>query len=236
MNHFFYNPEIHFKMWGTSHLVVIFLSINLILVLFLFKKRLFPYRHVIRITVGSALILSRISLDFWYIQTGEWDIGVSLPLELCSIASLMCGVMLLTKSERLFEVFYFIAIGGAIQAILTPSLDYGFPQFRFFQFFIDHFLLILAPLIMIALYEYRVTIGSVLKAFITINLIAIAVFFINISIPANYMFLRHKPATPSLLDLLGDYPWYLLSLQGVTIAVFLILYVPFAFNFLLKRK
>lgn len=227
MYNWYYNPEIKFFMWETSHIITIILILCLITSLFVFKHQLKRYRNIIRITVGSLLILSRISLDIWYIQTNSWNLLYSLPLELCSIASLISGVMLLTKSYRLFEVFYFIAIGGAIQAILTPNLNYGFPQFRFFQFFVDHFLLILAPLIMIVLFNYRITIKSVWKAFITINVIALVVFIINLLLSSNYMFLLHKPTTVSILDYLGSYPWYLLSLEGITLSIFFILYLPF---------
>lgn len=227
MYNWFYNPEIKFFMWETSHIITIIFILCLISSLFVFKYQLKRYRNIIRITVGSLLILSRISLDVWYIKTGLWDVLYSLPLELCSIASLITAVMLLTKSYRLFEVFYFIAIGGAIQAILTPNLNYGFPQFRFWQFFLDHFLLILAPLLMIVLFNYRLTIKSVWKAFITINVIALVVFIINLLLPANYMFLLHKPTTVSILDYLGSYPWYLLSLEGITLSIFFILYLPF---------
>src|SRR5690625_2435944 len=230
MNNWFYNPDVPFYMWGTSHLVTICLIFGLVVAIFIFKEPLTPYRRFIRLTVGWLLIISRISLDIWYIQTGMWDIRTSLPLELCSIASLVCAIMLLTKSRKLFEVFYFIAIGGAIQAILTPDLLFGFPQFRYIQFFIDHFMLIIAPILMIALYRYTITLKSVLKPFITINILAAIVFIINSFLSANYMFLKHKPSGASLLDILGPYPWYLVSLEGITLAVFFLLYLPFAFK------
>src|SRR5699024_4941958 len=123
-----------------------------IIALFIFRKPLVPYRRYIRLTAGWTLLISRISLDYWYISTGQWFASSSLPFELCSIASIVCAIMLLTKSKFLFEIFYFIAIGGAIQAILTPELLFVFPQYRYIQFFLDHTLLILAPLIMISLY------------------------------------------------------------------------------------
>src|SRR5699024_4532188 len=133
MSNWFYNPAISFQMWGIPHLVTICLMLFLALTCFRWRESLVPYRNVIFYTVGTLLILSRISLDSWYIITGTWNVKTSLPLELCSIASLLCGLMLLTRSHYLFEVFYFIAIGGAIQAIVTPDLNFGFPQFRYFQ-------------------------------------------------------------------------------------------------------
>jgi hypothetical integral membrane protein (TIGR02206 family) len=38
---------------------------------------------------------------------------------------------------------------------------------------------------------------------------AVVVFWINRAIGTNYGFLNGKPAAPSLLDVMGEWPWYL---------------------------
>lgn len=232
MLEWFYNPKEQFQMWNLTHLLTITIIIILYSWIFILRDKLRPFRKQIRLTIGIMIILSRVSLDIWYVTTGTWSLEYALPIELCSIASLAVGVMLLTKNHFLFETFYFIGIAGAIQALLTPDLSFGFPQFRFLQFFIDHFLLILAPLLMIWLYDYTITKRSILKAFMTINGLASIVFIINLFIDANYMFLIHKPVSASLLDLLGPYPYYLLSLEVIALIIFFILYLPF----IRKRK
>jgi len=226
----FYNSANQFYMWDVTHLVTIITILSLYGAFYVFRHTLQPYRNIIRITVGITLLASRISLDIWYITTGTWNIHTSLPFELCSIASIACAIMLLTRNRFLFETFYFIGIAGAIQAIVTPDLLFGFPQFRFIQFFTDHFLLILAPLIMIWLYNYTITKWSIMKAFITINVIAIFVFIINTLTDANYMFLIQKPTSASLLDVLGPYPYYLLALEVIAIVIFIILSLPFTYR------
>src|SRR5690625_7970907 len=77
------------------------------------------------------------------------------------------------------------------------------------------------------LYAYKIIFFTLIKAFLTINLIAAIVFIINLLIDANYMFLIHKPRSTSLLDILGPYPYYLIALEGIVIIVFFILYLPF---------
>lgn len=230
MSKWFYDPEEQFYMWDIAHLITILVIIILISLLFIYRKPLFPYRKKIRITVGLSLIMSRISLDVWYMATGQWSTKSSLPLELCSIASIACAIMLLTKNRSLFEIFYFIALGGAMQAIITPDLHFPFPQYRFLQFFIDHFLLMIAPLIMIWLYSFTITLRSVIKSFFTLNIIALIVYGFNIALSANYMFLRYKPSAGSLLDFLGPYPYYILSLEIVTLCIFVVLYLPFSWH------
>jgi len=226
MQQWFYNPNSNFQMWGMTHIVTIIFIIVCLFALFVFKKTLLPYRRKIRITVGWTLIISRLSLDIWYLSTSQWSVKSSLPFELCSIASIMCAIMLLTKNKSLFEVFYFIALAGAFQAIVTPDLNFGFPQFRYIQFFLDHFLLIAAPLMMISLYDFKVTHRSIIKSFLTLNGIAAIVFCINIIFSSNYMFLSHKPNSASLLDFLGPYPFYLISLELVALLIFSMLYLP----------
>src|SRR5699024_2642010 len=139
-------------MWGITHLLTICVMIILFIGIYKYRKALTSHRRSIRLTVGWLLIGSRLSLDIWYVTTDQWTVQSSLPLELCGISSLLAGVMLLTKSEFLFDVLYFISICGAIMAIITPDLYLRFPHYRLLQFFIDHFLLILAPLLMIWLY------------------------------------------------------------------------------------
>src|SRR5690625_866263 len=113
MYEWLYNPTIPFHMWKTTHLLTILFIGLIVLSFYLFKGQLKPHRNFIRISVGWTLILSRLSLDIWYVITDQWSVRTSLPLELCSIASLICGLMLLTKNRHLLEIFYFIAIGGA---------------------------------------------------------------------------------------------------------------------------
>ena len=227
MMNWYYNPNVNFEMGTFEHFFTMAIISLIITALFLFRQPLTPYRRVIRLTVGWGLIFSRLSLDIWYIITDNWHITSSLPFELCSIATIMGGIMLITKNRFLFEVFYFIAIGGAIQAIVTPDLYFGFPQFRFLQFFIDHMLLVISPIILIIFYQFNITFKSLIKSFITLNGIALIVYIINHIISANYMFLTEKPQGGSLLDFLGPYPYYLISLEGVTFIIFLILFLPF---------
>lgn len=213
-------------MWDTIHLVTIGAIFLCVVAVFSYRKQLIPYRHPIRLTMGWLLIISRLTLDIWYVATDQWMIETSLPFELCSIASLLCGVMLLTKNKFLFEVLYFISISGAIMAIVTPDLFYGFPQYRYWQFFFDHTLLILAPLFMLWFYRYKLTWYSVFKSFIFLNGLASIVLVMNRLLSANYMFLMEKPSGASLLDLLGPYPYYLLSLEGMALLLFFLLYFP----------
>src|SRR5690625_3445893 len=99
MENWFYNPNIQFHMWDSSHLLTIFIIVVLLILIFTLRKRLTPFRRPIRLIIGVLLILSRLSLDLWYITTDQWTAHSSLPLELFSIASLIDGLLLLNISS-----------------------------------------------------------------------------------------------------------------------------------------
>jgi hypothetical integral membrane protein (TIGR02206 family) len=138
--------------------------------------------------------------------------------------------MLFTRNSFLFEITYFLGVGGAVQAILTPELGYDFPHYRYFHFFLAHIAIILASLYMIWFEGLRPTFRSVLKAFAMLNVIALLGYMVNQVTVGNYMFLSRKPSNPSIIDLLGPYPWYILSLELVAFVIFCLLYLPFLYK------
>jgi uncharacterized membrane protein YwaF len=56
---------------------------------------------------------------------------------------------------------------------------------------------------------------------------AVVVGTFNWIVGANYGFLRRKPDTASLYDLLGEWPWYLGGAALIGLVFFIILDLPF---------
>ena len=151
-----------------------------------------------------------------------------LPLHVCSVLVWLGGLMLVTKNYTIYEFAYFMGIGGALQALLTPDLGvYGFPHYRFFQTFISHGLIVTSAIYMTAVEGFRPTWKSMLKAAVWMNVYALAIYFVNDVLGSNYLMVNAKPDVPSLLDLLPTWPWYILWMEGIGLLTCLILYIPF---------
>ncbi len=222
-----YEPFIAFS---PAHLTALALFGAAAALLFVFRRfiRSRPkFAFTLRMALLVVLIGAEASLLIWYIARGVWEARFTLPLELCSLMLLAAILMLLTRSRFLTGLVFFAGIGGALQALITPNLAYAYPHFRFIQFFAAHAAIILSALYMIWIERFRATWRTLLSAMLTLNVIALAVYLIDRLLDANYMFLRGKPDTPSVLDMFGDYPWYILAEEALALLTFTLLHVLF---------
>jgi len=145
--------------------------------------------------------------------------------------------MLISENYTAFELVYFITFAGASQAIITPDLYYPFPHYRFFNFFISHGLMFIAVFYMLIVKSYKPTLKSIWKTMLGLNIYMVVLIPVNILTGGNYMFLREKPVDGSVLDFLGPWPWYLLSLEAVGLFMLFLCYLPFiAINFYNKKS
>ncbi len=187
--------------------------------------------------MAAALIVNEAAWHIWNLATGQWTIQTMLPLHLCSVFVYLSAYMLIKRNYRIYEFAYFLGIGGAAQAILTPDLGlYAFPHFRYFQTFISHGLIVSAPIYMTLVEGFRPTWRSYGRVLLWSNAYMLFVGTVNALIGSNYMFIAHKPVTASLIDMLGPWPWYILSLEAIGFALFLLLYLPFAIRDLVVNR
>ena len=222
-------PGPAFEFLGNAHLAALAFLLLLNLYLLRFRSRNDQEKRRARWRLGLVLVINEIAWHYWNYAVGRWTIQTMLPLHLCSLMVWFGALMLFTKSYRIYEFVYFLGIGGAIQAVATPDLGiYGFPHFRFFQTFISHGLIITSAIYMTLVEGLRPTWKSIIRVVIWTNLYVIAIYFLNLTIGSNYLNLIAKPATPSLLDYLPDWPMYILYMELLGLASVLLLYLPFA--------
>lgn len=171
-----------------------------------------------RIGLVGALVGSEAALYAWYTASGEWG-WHALPFQLCTVTLWLSAYVLLTRSRAAYEAAFFLGVLGAMQALLTPYLTVTFPDFRYFHFFFAHVAIIAAGVFMTAVEGYRPTVRSVFRAFLWLNVLAVPAAVANALTGYNFMFLARKPPTGSLLDVLSPWPWYILELEVVALAL-----------------
>ena len=225
-----------FELFSTTHLVALGGLALLNLILISFRNASDGTKAGLRWLLALILLVNEVAWHYWNYSVGRWTIQTMLPLHLCSVLVWAGALMLMTKSYRIYEFMYFMGIAGAIQALATPDLGiYGFPHFRFFQTFISHGLIVTSAIYMTVVEGFRPTLKSILRVVIWMNVYALVVYFINIAIGSNYLMINYKPDTPSLLDLLPEWPIYILYMELIGFVSILLLYFPFAFKDLWDR-
>jgi len=234
------SPERPFQPYGPAHLTVIFLTIALPFVLAAVARRARSSRveRVIIVALSVLLILNYAAYLIFVRYSGgivSWQ--QMLPLQLCDWGMVVVIVAMLSGRQRWFEVAYFWGIGGTLQAVLTPNLHFGFPDVRFFSFFISHSGIIIGVIFLMLMRRYRPYPMSIVRVFAWSEVYFVITMFADAWSGFNYGFLLHKPEAFSILSFLSDWrPLYLLEMQGVALLFFLGLYAPFAIVDLARGK
>ncbi len=218
-----------FELFGTYHVIALLIILALNLSFLLWRRNASPsFKKGFRYGLAVLLIVDELAWHAWNYSVGQWTIQTMLPLHLCSVFVFLSAIMLVTKSYTIYEFAYFLGIGGALQALLTPDAGiYGFPHFRAIQTMVSHGSIVTAAIYMTLVEGYRPTWKSLGKVILYGNIYMAFVGIINWLIGSNYMFIAHKPETASLLDMLGPWPWYLLAIEGIGLIMFLVLYLPY---------
>jgi len=215
---------------STEHLLAI-TAIVVITAVLVAAARLRPRPWTRIACIALAVILVGAEVGWWaYLATTHStgaDLASALPLQLCDAAIFVAAAALIRRNQLVVEVTYFWGLAGTIQSVITPDLPQHFPSFPFFQYYVAHGGIVAAALFLVGGLGQWPRRDAVLRvAGITI-VYALLVGVIDAATGANYMYLRSKPASASLLDLLGPWPVYIAWASLVGAALLLILDAPF---------
>lgn len=217
-----------FELFGPAHIAGLLALLALNLYLTRFRSASVITKSQLRWILALTLWGNEIAWHIWKAINGAWTIQTMLPLQICSLMVWFSGLMLVTRSYKIYEFSYYLGIGGGLQALVTPDLGiYGFPHFRFFQTFLSHGLIVTAAVYMTVVEGYRPTWKSMLRAALWMNAYMLGTYFFNDAIGSNYLMLNGKPDVPSLLDFLPQWPWYIVWMEIIGLVTFLCLYLPF---------
>jgi hypothetical integral membrane protein (TIGR02206 family) len=212
-----------FRLFGPDHLAVLLLILGAGYLLVRFARRGDRRRNTIlgRLLAGTLVAYGG-TVYFRIGMAGQFSVDYALPLELCHWVLIACVVALVAGSRLASEISYFWGTAGTLASALTPDITDGFPSWEFVLFYWSHGGILLAIAFLIGR-GFRATRGSVLRVVVALNAYAAVVGTLDWWFGWNYGYLRHKPAQPSLLDFLGPWPWYLVSLELIALVSFWVL-------------
>lgn len=184
-----------------------FILILIIVSLIMHKKSETAKRLVIAVTciltfIGFFVYKYYLSIDTAYDQItqnmGGFNWWGELPLHLCNINLILIPIAVLTMKKPLLSFCFFIAPIGALMALLMPAngfSGYSILLPRMIGFYGIHFIIIICALAIATFGLYRPKFRDLPLTILTIFLIALVVFGINMLFrvtglhpKANYFF------------------------------------------------
>lgn len=171
------------------------------------------------------LLIKIAELSYRHIYVGE-PIYSLLPLHMCNLTLIIAILTMLTKSQKLFQLTYFWCL-GALFAVITPDIKYSFPHPLTLSFYITHFYLLFAAIYGILFFNFKPTFKGWVNSFITLNIFAFIIFFINKKLGTNYLYVNRIPNFSSPLDYFGQWPYYIIVVEIIYLILTYGIYYPF---------
>lgn len=157
---------------------------------------------------------------------GVFTMHWSLPLHVCDVTAFAVPVALGTCWRPARAVTYFWGIGLSSQGLVTPDLRDGPAKIWFWLFWANHFAVVGGAIYDVAARGYRPG-WKDLGIALALGLAYVAVIVpLDVAFGLNYGYLgRSPPGQPTLVDVLGPWPWrvpVMLALAALAMVVLLL--------------
>jgi len=193
------------------------------------RERPGTWTRVLSRGLAVILLASFLAYPLVVALRGSYELDSDLPLHLTDAAAVAAAIALLSLRALPFELAYFWGLTASLQAVLTPSLgvDDRFPSFFYWHYFVTHSGVVVAAVFLAFGLGLTARGGAVRRIFLATVAWAGVAAAGNLVTGGNYMFLRERPETASLLDYIGPWPWYLFGAAILALGLFALLDLPF---------
>lgn len=161
---------------------------------------------------------------------GDFNLQDDLPIHVCRVLAVACPIVIWYNKRTWMGIFYFWILAGTLNANITPDVEYAFPHWSYFNYWMVHSFLIIIPLYYVFVFKIKITFKDLKNAFWMANIFLVITYFLNLVLDSNYMYSRGKPPSATILDVMGPWPIYLITGQLLALVLFFLLYLPFYFN------
>lgn len=160
-----------------------------------------------------------------------------LPLHLCSINIFLIAFHAWKPSKLLSGYLYTVGIPGALAALLFPSWSsLPLENFMHIHSFTVHILLALYPITLAASGELAPEVKSIPKYLLLLIAMAVPIYFINLILDTNFMFLMSADSGNPLYIFEQLWGNHLYGFPVLIAAILIVMYVPLVVFRKIKNK
>jgi hypothetical integral membrane protein (TIGR02206 family) len=151
----------------------------------------------------------------------------SVPLRLTDLATVAAAYALWSQRHWAFALTYYWGLVLSTQALISPVLKSpDFPDYQFLGFWAIHLMVVWAAIYLTWGRRMRPRWRSYRFVVVVTVVWAAVTFVFNRIAGTDYGFLNGKPATASLLDVLGPWPLYVLTAATLILIVWALMTWP----------
>jgi hypothetical integral membrane protein (TIGR02206 family) len=216
-----------FKPFGPSHWAALTVfAIGAAALVWIGHRQTESQARLLGRTLATLAVVAFVA-DLIHKEFSSAGIADGLPLQLCDFASIVAAYALWSQRQWAFDLTYYWGLLLSTQALITPVIDGpDFPSLRYFTFWILHVLVVWAPIYLTWGRGMRPQWRSYRLALIATLAWAVFAITFNIAAGTNYGFLNRKPDTPTMLDVLGPWPVYLLTEISIVVVAWALMTWP----------
>lgn len=219
-----------FVSYGTEHIaVLVFFSIFGFLLIYYGRKQSEKIQRNLAFIFSLIILLSQISKLYFKWYLGVFSPAEHLPLHLCNMMPFVVPFIMYYRQQKMFSILFFWIMAGTLQAMFTPTLFESLPHFEAFRYWIVHAGLPILMIYGVIVYGFRLKFKDILWSLFYLNVVTAIIYPINLITGGNYLYIMEKPPGPTMFDIMGPWPWYILTCEFIFLILGSILYVPFYF-------
>ena len=216
-----------FEAFGVQHWVVMVGIVVLSVALPMIGLQLsLEYRLLLARVMACCMSLSIVVWTAMRWNSRTLDTITDLPLDICNMMALVLPLVMWTPNLTTHEIYYFLALGGTFQAIITPDSPNAFPHISFLKYWIVHGGLVVFVIYMTVVFQLYPRWWGIVNTYLAVLAYVPFVGLLNWLLGTNYIYTHRKPPGPTALDYLGPWPLYLLGALGLGGILFVIVYIP----------
>lgn len=158
----------------------------------------------------------------------------NLPFQLCPISALLCTLLLISNSKKIFNFVIFTGVLGGIGSVLSPDISCSFMYYRYYQFMGMHMLIAIVPIYYAIVYKYLPNKKEAIETFVAVHILAVFMGIFNTIFSTDYMyvsFTKNIGPRGTILQYLGDGYMYLITFEVFVAILFVVWFYTVRFIF-----
>ncbi|MCR4645656.1 MAG: TIGR02206 family membrane protein [Oscillospiraceae bacterium] len=213
---FGYGEKGDFVPLSVWHILPIGVIVLCIVLAYLFREQLRDWKaeRRFRFIYGFVMLLAEMSY-FWRLlyvgdESGGHSLMVKLPLQVCQWGLICAVFMIMSESDTLFGINFFVTLSLTVVALFVPSVIKwtGPTYFRYYQFWLEHGMPIIAVAYMGFVHGKKPKYKHLWLTALLLGLLSVPCMIANHRIPnANFMYLgNYVEGSTTTIDPLSFFP------------------------------